>query len=358
MPVLSVAMSFMVRDQWMRLLSIPLLGILIPFFSGAITYARYTGVALVAAQLYFVFVSFCIWQGCHWIHGRLRQLYPVKGSPYPKILSICLLSGLYGASIAGLLFLVWTRLSRETFAAATLLRFVAFSSFAVVIFTLLYEVLYLSKEREMDRNRVDQLDKEKVLAELQALRNELDPHFVFNSLTSMSYLIRNDPEKAVEFDHKLAQVFRYFLLNKTHDLVTLEKELVFIDNYLYLLRIRYEEKLRVQVTGRQGATGYVVPCSLQLLIENAIKHNAFSAAHPLVVTIVIGLDSVCVTNNRRPKESMLPSTKIGLANLDQRYRLVFQQRIEVEKTVDSFRVCLPVIPLAAAVVAQTEQTRL
>lgn len=351
-------MAVMIRDQWMRLLFIPLLGILIPFFSGAITYALYAGLELVAAQLYFVFVSFCIWQGCHWIHGRLRRLYPVKGSPYPKIMSIGLLSGLYGACIAGLLFLVWTRFSRETFAAATLLRFVAFSTFAVVIFTLLYEVLYLSKEREMDRNRVDQLDKEKTLAELQALRNELDPHFVFNSLTSMSYLIRNEPEKAVQFDHKLAQVFRYFLLNKTNDLVTLEKELAFIDNYLYLLRIRYEENLRVEVTGRQGATGYVVPCSLQLLIENAIKHNAFTAAHPLFITITIDAATVCVTNNRRPKESVLPSTKIGLANLDQRYRLAFQQRIEVEKTLDEFRVCLPVIPLTAAAVAQSEKTSL
>lgn len=347
--------AVMVRDQWMRLLFIPLLGVLIPFFSGAITYALYAGPALLAAQLYFVFVSFCIWQGCHWIHGRLRRLYPVKGSPYPKIISICLLSGLYGASIAGLLFLVWTRFSRETFAAATLLRFVAFSTFAVVIFTLLYEVLYLSKEREMDRNRVDQLDKEKALAELQALRNELDPHFVFNSLTSMSYLIRNEPEKAVQFDHKLAQVFRYFLLNKTNDLVTLEKELAFIDNYLYLLRIRYEENLQVQVVGRQGATGCVVPCSLQLLIENAIKHNAFSAAHPLFITISIDAVKVCVKNNRRPKESVLPSTKIGLANLDQRYRLVFEQSIAVEKTPDEFRVCLPVIPLTAAAVGQREK---
>ncbi|WP_121353903.1 sensor histidine kinase [Flavisolibacter nicotianae] len=348
----------MVRDQWMRLLFIPLLGVLIPFFSGAITYVHYAGPALLVAQLYFVFVSFCIWQGCHWIHGRLRRLYPVKGDPYPKILSICLLSGLYGASIAGLLFLVWTRLSRETFGAATLLRFVAFSTFAVVIFTLLYEVLYLSKEREIDRNRVDQLDKEKALAELQALRNELDPHFVFNSLTSMSYLIRNDPERAVQFDHKLAQVFRYFLRNKTTDLVPLERELAFIDDYLYLLRIRYEENLQVQVRGRQEAAGYVVPCSLQLLIENAIKHNAFSAAHPLFISIAIDPETACVTNNRRPKESGLPSTKIGLANLDQRYRLVFQQTIAIEKTADEFRVCLPVIPLPATAVLQKEQTSL
>lgn len=296
------------------------------------------------------FLPVCLFQYLAGLPLDTRQTAPpVPGERKSlcEILAICLLSGLYGASIAGLLFLVWTKLSPERFSAATFLRFIAFSSFAVVIFTLLYEVLYLSKEREMEGSRADRLDKEKALAELQALHNELDPHFVFNSLTSLSYLIRNDPEKAMQFDHKLAQVFRYFLLNKTHGLVPLEKELAFVDDYLYLLRIRYEANLQVQIRGREEAGGYVVPCSLQLLLENAIKHNAFSKEHPLCIVVEVSATTICVSNNRQPKISSLPSTKIGLANLDQRYRLVFQQGIAVEKSSEGFRVCLPVIPLTA-----------
>lgn len=333
----------MVRDQWMRLLSIPLLGALIPFFSGAITYGHYTVAGLAAAQLFFFFVSFSIWQGCHWIHEKMRCLYPVKENPYIKLFAIGLLSGLYGASIAGLLFLVWIKLSPERFSAAVFFRFIAFSTFAIIIFTLLYEVLYLSRERQADASRVNQLDKEKTLAELQALRNELDPHFIFNALTSLSYLIRNEPDKAVQFDHKLAQVFRYFLQNKAKDSIALEKELAFIDDYLYLLCIRYEENLQVQFSGREKASGYVIPCALQLLIENAIKHNGFSAAHPLHIHIAIDAAAVCVSNNCRTKEGVLPSTGIGLANLDQHYRLVFQQRIKIENSSTAFRVCLPVM---------------
>ncbi|MBD0298232.1 MAG: histidine kinase, partial [Flavisolibacter sp.] len=261
----------MVRDVYLRLLFIPLLGFLIPFFSGSIVYARYSIAELIVAHLYFVFISFSIWQGCRWIHSRLRRLYSVKGSPYLKIISLCFISGLYGASLAGLHFLVWMKFSREVFTGSAMVKFIALSTFAVIIFTLLYEVLYLSKERQLDVKKVDQLDKEKSLAELQALRNELDPHFIFNSLTSLSYLIRTDPDKAALFDNKLAQVFRYFLINKNHELISISKELEFIEDYFYLLQIRYEEKLQLQIINNHNGDGMIVPCSLQLLIENAIK---------------------------------------------------------------------------------------
>jgi hypothetical protein len=333
----------MVRDKVMRLLFIPLLGLAIPFFSGAVTYSSYSGAALAAVHLYFLFVSFSIWQGCHWIHGKLRRHYPVKSSPYTKMIAICLLSGIYGACIAGLLFLVWTKLSREAFSGTTLLQFMALSTFAIMLFTLLYEVLYLSKERQQDSHRADELDREKTLAEMQALRNELDPHFLFNSLTSLSYLIRLDPEKALLFDEKLAQVFHYFLRHKNQDLIALEKELLFLDDYFFLLQIRHDEKLQLQIRDRHLASGYVVPCSLQLLLENAIKHNAFSAAQPLCIRMEAGPQAIWVTNNLQPKKNSLPSTGIGLANLNQRYRILCQQEIAVEKTAAEFRVCLPVV---------------
>ena len=339
--------SKMVRDRGMRLLFIPLLGLLIPFFSGAVTYSLYSVPALLAVHLYFAFVSFSIWQGCHWIHGKLRRHYPVKSSPYTKMIAIGLLSGMYGACIAGVLFIVWTKLSPEVFSPVTLLQFILLSTFAVVMFTLLYEVLYLSRERQVDVHRANELDREKTLAELQALRNELDPHFLFNSLTSLSSLIRSDPAKALQFDQKLAQVFRYFLIIRNHDLIPLEKELAFLDDYIYLLQIRHEEKLQVQITGRPLATGCVVPCSLQLLLENAIKHTAFSAKRPLRICIELGPQVVCVTNNLQPKAEKVPSTEVGLANLNQRFRIICHREITVEKTETEFRVCLPVVPQSA-----------
>lgn len=331
----------MVRDQWMRWLFIPLLGVLIPFFSGAITYRFYSLAVLVVAQLYFFLVSFSIWQGCHWIHGKLRRLYTGNGSPYPKIVSICLISALYGAAIAGLLFLVWTKGSLERFSEAVFVRFLAFSAFAVVIFTLLYEVLYLSKEREADRRLVQQLDKEKTWAELQALHNELEPHFLFNSLTTLSYLIRQDPGKALLFDRKLAQVFHYFLRHKSDELVPLEEELDFIRDYFYLLQIRHGEKLRLSITGSLPQRASIVPCALQILVENAIKHNGFSAKQPLRITLTLRGNRIVVQNNRQAKNSEAVSTRIGLANLRQRYHLICRLPLVVEETDRAFTVSLP-----------------
>lgn len=270
----------MVRDQWIRMLFIPALGLLIPFFSGAISYAQYSLGGLVLAHLYFVLVSFSIWQGCHWIHGKLRQARTAKSAPFLKIIFVGLISGLYGISLASVLFLVWIKLSHELFSVSILIRFVALSTFAVILFTLFYEVLYLNQEHELDISRVDQLGKEKTLAELQALRNELDPHFVFNSLTSLSYLIRTDKEKAERFNQKLAQVFRYFLLNKNHDLIPVEKELEFIKTYFYLLQIRHEKKLHLQITGDCPTNGFVVPCSMQLLIEMPSSTMLFPKSIP------------------------------------------------------------------------------
>ena len=193
----------------------------------------------------------------------------------------------------------------------------------------------------MDVSRVDQLDREKTLAEMQALRNELDPHFVFNSLTSLTYLIRSDPDKALLFDQKLALVFRYFLIHKNHNLVPVAIELKFIEDYFYLLQIRYEHKMQLQFRGPQCANGFVLPCSLQLLLENAIKHNAFTREQPLFVTIELGDKMIYVRNNRQPKDTVPNSTKIGLANLDQRYRLICQQHIVVENSDTEFSVGLP-----------------
>jgi sensor histidine kinase YesM len=119
----------------------------------------------------------------------MRQFYTIGQNPFSKIASVCIISGLYGAAVAGMFCLTWLRISKEEFSWSTVVEFIIFSVLAVIVFTLVYEVLYLSKERERDTQMVVQLDKELTRAEMMALRNELDPHFIFNSLTALSYLI-------------------------------------------------------------------------------------------------------------------------------------------------------------------------
>jgi LytS/YehU family sensor histidine kinase len=216
---------------------------------------------------------------------------------------------------------------------------------AVVIFlSLLYEVLFLSKERELDIKIVDQLDKERVNAELNSLKNELDPHFIFNALTTLSHLISIDTDISNLYTQKLAQVYKYLLINKDNEIISLSEEIKFIDDYFFLLNIRYDNKLRLSLDMSKYADKIMIlPCSLQPLIENAIKHNRFSEKEPLMITISLNGEYLKVENNIRPRQYLPHSTRIGLTNLSNRYRLTYNKDIVIDKEEEKFIVKLPLI---------------
>lgn len=335
----------MIRDAYLKAFFIPLLGITIPIISGIVTYSNYSFPEIIAANLFFIFTSFTIWAGCNWIHVKLRLFYKTGVNPFIKIATLCAVSALYGSSIGGLLAMVWLRFSKEPFLWNNIARFVTICSLAVIIFTLIYEILFLSKERELDVKIVDQLDNERTQAEMAALRNELGPHFLFNSLNLLSHLIINDPATAHAFNNRLANVYRYFLLNKDKDVISLQEELEFIDDYFYLLQIRHDNKLQLEtnLNGRRQGKLMILPCALQILIENAIKHNEFSDNNPLRIKITAAEETIQVSNNTKPKTRLADSTHIGLKNLNLRYRLIFNKDISVEKRAGEFIVRLPLI---------------
>jgi sensor histidine kinase YesM len=335
----------MIRDHIMRLLFIPVLGIVISYVSGIITYEKYKDSEIVLATLYFVFLSFCIWRGCQWIHIKLRNSYTDNQKPFSKLLSITIISGLYGSAICGILCLLWMRFSKEIFRWSPIGKSVFFSVLAVVVFTLVYEVLYLSKEREIDNKIVVQLDQELTQAEMTALRNELDPHFIFNSLNTLSYLIPNDAVKASMFNRKLGEVYKYFLINKNKELVTLENEIEFIKSYHYLLQIRHDHKLHLHmnVSDEDSRDVLIIPCALEILVENAIKHNEFTEGRPMHVSISLEGKFIVVQNTVMLRPYPVDSTRIGLKNLAAQYLLISKHPILNESSKEKFTVKLPVI---------------
>lgn len=334
----------MIKDALLKTIFIPLLGFGLPLLAGIITYERYHPVELVAANLFFIATSAVIWTGCNWIHRRLRPLYAPLRQVFSRIATVCFVSALYAACTGGLSALIWIQLSREPFNGVLIQRFIIVCIAAVIIFTLVYEILFLTKEREIDTRIVDQLDRERSQAELQALTNEMDPHFIFNSLNTLNHLISSNPNQALHFNTRLAQVYKYFLINKTRELIPLRDELEFINDYFFLLRIRHDEKLQLEVR-LNGEIGDVriPPCALQVLVENAIKHNEFTDEQPLVVRITRTGSFLRVSNNTRPKPYSVHSTGIGLQNLRSRYQIVARRGILVEKGREQFTVRLPLI---------------
>ena len=334
----------MIKDLLLKIIFIPILGIGLPLISGIVTYNRYSIFQLIAANLFFILTSFTIWKGCNWIHIKLRPLYRPISNPFSKIAAVCFVSALYGACTGGLSSLVWFKISREPFSWKDFYIFIAACIAAVIVFTLIYEILFLSKERELDTKIVDQLDKELSQAELQVLNNEMDPHFLFNSLNTLNHLILNEPKQAHLFNNHLAQVYKYFLINKNKELIPLKDELEFIESYFFLLQIRHDNKLQLQtMLGGKSATVMIPPCSLQVLVENAIKHNEFSNTNPLLIKISLNDHYLQVSNNINPKLYAVNSTGIGLKNLSSRYKLLFRKDISIATPRDSFIVKLPLI---------------
>jgi len=192
---------------------------------------------------------------------------------------------------------------------------------------------------------MEQLNIAKAQAELEALKNQIDPHFIFNSLNTLSFLITRDPQNARLYNDTLARVYRYILSNKERDLVLLREEIEFISNYFYLLKIRFADAISmiIEITDLSSENFLIPPISLQALVENAIKHNEFSERTPLTINVSISSNYVIVQNRMNPRNYPQPTSKIGLGNLDNRYRLLTKRNIIIENSFQSFTVKLPII---------------
>ncbi len=335
----------MIKDRILRLLFIPLLGISVPFLSGIISYQYYSILQLIAINLYFIFMSWSIWASSSWLHHKIRAMFTVNQNIFIKMSTVSMINALFGGAITAIFSLVWYRLSAETFAWNPYLLCTVLSLLAVIVFTLIYEILFLSKERELDTKIVDQLDWERSRAEMSNLKKELEPHFIFNSLNTLSHLILNDPKTAHAFNSKLANVYKYFLINKDRDFISLHNELEFIDNYFFLLQLRHDNKLHLSTDlwSHHEGTLMILPCALQVLVENAIKHNEFSDEDPLQIQVKLNGEYLQIKNNKRPKPYLVSSTGIGLKNLSSRYKLYCNKDIKIEMTDYEFVVKLPII---------------
>ncbi|MCE7055431.1 histidine kinase [Algoriphagus sp. AGSA1] len=190
------------------------------------------------------------------------------------------------------------------------------------------------------------LRNEKLASQYQSLKDQLNPHFLFNSLNLLSNLVYEDADKSAEFIQKLSRIYRYVLEAQKEEVIELEREVDFATNYLELQKIRFEESLQFSVDIKVK-TGMIPPLSLQLLLENAIKHNIISEEKPLFIHIFKKKDDLWISNTFQPRSSQNePSTGVGLQNIKMRYQLLSDREIDVIQTEDEFLVKLPILELS------------
>ena len=260
-----------------------------------------------------------------------------------------------GLSVIGLLFYyaVWLITDedfREAFkygwpwkSGIMLIDYAACCLFTTVV-TLYYWRSRERTEKERDRFR------------LQALENQLSPHFVFNNFSILADLIEVNPQRASEYLMNLSKVYRYTLSHLDHDMVTLQEELAFLDRYLALLRQRFGESVQVRISSEVlKESGKLPPAALQMLIENAIKHNEHTLARPLIINVSSDGRRISVSNHKEPiLNAALPeqglsarnlSTNVGNHNIVERYRLLTSRKVVINDTHDEYCVTIPLIPI-------------
>lgn len=215
--------------------------------------------------------------------------------------------------------------------------------FIAVVVILSSQLIYLSNKQQQAALENETLLAENMRTRFTALKNQVDPHFLFNSLNTLNSLIKMDADKAQEYVLQLSYVFRYTLQNK--DVITLEEEMKFTHAYCHLMQIRYGESLNFIVEiEEQYYPCFVIPLSIQILVENAIKHNVISNKQPLMVTISTDPNGMlCVSNLIQPKKEVEAGGGIGLINLAERYRLMWKKEIEIDTSGKVFEVKIPLI---------------
>ena len=172
----------------------------------------------------------------------------------------------------------------------------------------------------------------------------MNPHFLFNSLNSLSSLIATDPEKAEEFVEEMSRVYRYLLRSNEEQLTSLQREVEFIESYNLLLKTRFGTGFQLVIKVEESKKEYLLPpMTLQLLIENAVKHNIVDPDKPLIVQLFTKNEKLVISNNLQKKNKPVASNKIGLNNIIAKYKLLNHPYVEVHETPDAFTVVLPLI---------------
>lgn len=194
-----------------------------------------------------------------------------------------------------------------------------------------------------------ELKKEQMATKYEALKNQVNPHFLFNSLNALTNLVYEDQDQAALFIRQLSKVYRYVLDTQSKELVSLKTELTFLDSYVFLQKIRFDDKLTVDISVDGFEERLLPPIALQMLLENAIKHNTIAEEEPLTIQISVENDEyIVVKNNLQKKRIPLESSSgMGLSNIKSRYEFLSKKPVEVTETADEFIVKLPLLALVS-----------
>lgn len=214
--------------------------------------------------------------------------------------------------------------------------------FFVIMLLVISRAIKLNNQAKLDAIEKEQLIKQNAQNELMALKNQVNPHFLFNSLNTLSLLVREDQKAAGKFINKLSFLYRYILQSKDQDMLTIKEELKFLESYVYLIKERYRDNFEVNISIKEELLQRKIPAlTLQLLMENAVKHNKISNDRPLSVHVFDENDYLVVKNKLQKRTGVVESTNTGLGNLTGRFKLLMDKEVKILKDKAHFIVKVP-----------------
>ncbi len=335
--------SFRLKEIYVRWLGIPVVALVSTLATDHATHLPYW-----QEYLYGLAFTTLYWTGAFWIFMGFRKVFPHIHQTGRR-LTITIISLILWLTFGGapLKILFGFMTVDQMLSLSAYLSYAWFNLIAGFSIGMLYETAFFFENWKEAIRLNEQLKNQQIRTQFEVLQNQMSPHFLFNSLNTLTTLIAENQEIAIEFTQKLSEVYRYILQNKERELVPLSEELEFAQNYVFLLQMRYPDNLHVKyhVANEYQQTS-IAPLTLQILIENAIKHNVVSKAHPLTIEVYVeNGKSIVVKNNLQVKHAIEKSTKTGLANISKRYEYLGNRKIDVIVTAKNYMVGVPLINL-------------
>lgn len=340
------------QDRKVMLLLIPLLSFIIPvvFFG-----LRFNKMPFYTWRIYVttLILTTSIWLGNRFIMLKARQHFPQFSEVKKRLIiqsCIMLVFTVIVTNTLGLLLHDFCGMAQEkSFPNRSLGDIIINSNnaafFSSLLVVAIYETVYFMHTLQHSIEEKERIKRESLTSQLNALRTQVNPHFLFNNLNTLSALIPDNPTNAVEFVQQLSKVYRHILEMKDEKSITLKEELDVLKAYAFLLKTRFGNNLFIDFNIEQQALQHkIVPLALQLLMENAIKHNIVSADKPLKIIVHTHGNALIITNNFQVKNQIHDSTGIGLNNIANRYKLLGEYAIKVDNDGNNFTVTIPLIP--------------
>jgi len=318
------------------------MGVSLLFYSSFESYLRHIG----ANAAYSAIIGTFLWKGNVLVSYFVKKNICIETNPVKAIRWQLAAMTLY--TIIALIFVnyLWSvfvyKESTYIFTKSGFYTILVQFIITVIIASILISASFFKSWREAAVNE-ERLKHESIALQYKALKNQVNPHFLFNSLNTLTTLVYQNQETAVKFIKQLSDIYRYILEHESNELVTVEDEINFVEKYSFLQKIRFGDSLKVNVNIDNGKGKFVVPASVQMLVENAIKHNVVSVDDPLIIRIFCEQDYIVVENNLQRKSVVKDAGGIGLKNIRSRYGYLTDKELINIETEKEFIVKIPLL---------------